>query len=307
MAQTKVKLIIADTLITLESRFPLEELNREEKNSQFTERFNNFFYKGNKKSDILIDIEVVNKLPRPKDFHTLFITYHPEDKIENWRILRRGNTYAYISPVKNKRQVMFINGTFNKVKAYLLPKKKKGFVWDIADIIYDFLQVLLINYFAQRKSGIFAHAVGIKDLDRRGFLFAGRSGCGKSTSARIWHKYSKAMVLNDDRIIVRKLNGKFFIHGSPWHGDFNDYLASHIEPSLLYKLFFIYHSPINKTRSISPPEAFGRLYPAIFPTFWDKGCLGNIISFSEDLIENVPCYSLGFVNNKKVIEFVRKI
>ncbi len=201
---------------------------------------------------------------------------------------------------------MLVNKTFDKVTAYLLPKQNKGLVWNITDIIYDFLQVLLINYFAQRNSGIFTHSVGIKDVDGKGLLFAGKSGAGKSTTARLWHKHSKAMVLNDDRIIVRKVNGKFFIHGSPWHGEFSDYLGSRIETALLKKLFFIHHSPKNIATQIPPKPAFNLLYPALFPTFWDKECLENIAAFCDDLVKNVSCFNLGFAKDKSVIGFVRK-
>jgi DNA polymerase III delta prime subunit len=210
---------------------------------------------------------------------------------------------------------MLVNKTFDRVTAYLLPKRniphrlpKAGeWTWNVSDLIYDFLQVLLINYFAQRNQGIFTHSIGVKDLDGSGLLFTGKSGCGKTTTAKFWHKHSKAMVLNDDRIIVRKNNGKFFIYGSPWHGEFSDYLQSRIDSALLERIFFIYHSPQNTVKKIFQKEVFDQLYPALFPTFWDKKCLENIVSFCQDLIKNVPCYSLGFVNDKKIIEFVRRV
>lgn len=307
MAQTKVKLIIADTLITLESRFPLEKINKGEKNYQFAERFNSFLYQGNKNTDILIDIEIVDKLPQPKKIPPLFVARYPHDKIENWNLFKKGDIYIYTTPRENKPEVVFINKTFDRVTAYLLPNNKKGSVWNFLDIIYDFLQVLLINYFAQRKSGIFIHAMGIRDLDRKGFLFAGRSGYGKSTSARIWYKHSRAMVLNDDRIVVRKIRGKFVIYGSPWYGDFRNHLTFHMESAPLHKLFFIYHSSKNNARLLSSKEAFMLLYPTIFSTFWDKGRLDNIISFCQDLVNNVECLHLGFVKDKSLIGFVRNV
>jgi hypothetical protein len=302
----EIKLKIADTIIHMQSDFALEQLTEKEQKHQFAERFDNFFYKGKDRSDIVIKVNIVDKLPEIKPAKDIFITTHFQDGSENWRLMKKDRVYIYKSPLQNKQQVMLVNETFEKVTAYLLPKKDKGRVWALIDIIYDFLQVLLISYFALKKKGIFVHSVGIKDLDSRGLLFAGKSGCGKSTTARLWHKHSKAMVLNDDRIIVRKLNGKFFIHGSPWHGEFSDYLASHIESAPIDRLFFIYHASKNNTRGISEKEAFKMLYPALFPTFWDKGCLENIVSFSRDLVKTAPCYSLGFVNNKEVIQFVRR-
>jgi len=325
--KTKVNFKIADTVILMQSRFPLERLSAEAQKLQVVERFDNFFYQGNKKPDIVINVEIADKLPEISG-DTIFVTTHFQDKSENWRLLKKGDTYIYKCPLEDKKQVMLVNKTFDRVKAYLLPKNRgqpppnggvplkaaraedggeKEFVWNVSDIIYDFLQVLLINYFAQRNQGIFTHAVGIKDVDGRGLLFAGESGAGKSTTARLWHKHSKAMVLNDDRIIVRKLKDKFFIYGSPWHGEFSDYLASRIDSASLKRIFFIHHFPKNTAAQISPKPAFNRLYPALFPTFWDKNCLENIAAFCADLVKNAPCYSLGFVNNTKVIEFVRKL
>lgn len=303
----RVRLKIADTVIAMQSRFSLENMADKGDGLQFPERFNNFFYTGSGKSDILIDVEVVDKLPQIHKAEPVFITYHFQDGEENWRLLKKHKTYIYRCPLKNKRQLMLVNKTFDKVTAYLLPKKDKARVWNTGDIIYDFLQVLLINYFAQRNSGLFIHAIGIKDVGGKGLLFAGKSGCGKTATARLWHKHSKAMVLNDDRIIVRKANSKFSIFGSPWHGEFSDYLTSRIESAPLKKLFFIYHASKNRARRISKREAFRLLYPALFPTFWDKGCLENIVSMSYDLIENVPCYRFGFLNDKRVIRFARKI
>ena len=303
---TKLKLKIADIIIGIESSFAQKRIAKREERLEHNERFNNFFYQGKAKPNIRIKVEIVNKLPKIRKAELLFITNHFQDGSENWRWLKKGNSYIYKSPLEAKEQLMLVNKTFDRVTAYLLHKKDDAWVWSITDIIYDFLQVLLINYFAHKKEGIFTHAVGIKDSGDKGFIFIGKSGAGKSTTARLWHKNSKAMVLNDDRIIVRRDSNRFFIHGSPWHGEFSDYLKSRIESAPLERLFFIHHSFKNKAKQISEKDAFNLLYPALFPAFWDKDSLKNIISFAGDLIKAVPSYRLGFVNNKRVIEFVRK-
>ncbi|MBN1869433.1 MAG: hypothetical protein JW847_02500 [Candidatus Omnitrophica bacterium] len=313
--KTLKKLKIADVVIDLKSRFPLQEPSKKKEKGELLflrqdnvpERFRNFFYRGGEKAEITITVNVVDKLPHIAGAQVVFITNHFQDGKENWRLLKKGNEYIYKSPLESKQQVMIVNSAFNRVKAYLLPKDGKRYVWSVEDIIYDFLQVLLIHYFALNKTGLFVHSIGVKDVDGRGLLFAGKSGAGKSTTARLWHKHTKAMVLNDDRVIVRKKRGKFFIHGSPWHGDFNDYLETRIESAPLRRLFFIYHAPGNSVRKIGRREAFQHLYPALFPAFWDKTCLENIASMSEELVKEAPCSRLGFVNDKKVIGFVRKI
>jgi len=305
MKRYSTKLKIADITIQMQSKFLLEQFSEEERILQVEERYNNFFYEGKDNPEIKIEVEIVKELPKITGAKNLFTTIHPDDNSKNWCLLKKDKTYIYRTLLEDKEQQMLINEDLNQIIAYLLPKKHKGQCWYPTDLIYDFLQVLLINYLALRKKGIFTHSVGIKDLDGRGLLFTGKSGTGKTTTAKLWHKHSRAMVLNDDRIIIRKIKGRFFIYGSPWHGEFSDYLTSRIESAPLEKIFFIYHSPQNTVRQISKKEAFGFLYPALFPTFWDKECLENIVLFSQNLVQSIPCYSLGFVNNRKVIEFVR--
>lgn len=305
--ETIVKLKIAGTIIEARSQYGLEQPKKEELQQVNEARFKNFFYSGKQKPHVKIIIKIVDKIPVVRNTQPVFITYHFQDGTENWRLMRTGSSYIYKSPLEGKEQLMVVNKTFDEVTAYVLRKKGKSKVWRIDDLIYDFLQVLLINYLALRKEGIFVHSVGIKDLDGRGLIFAGKSGCGKTTTAKLWDSHSRAMILNDDRIIVRKVKGKFLIYGSPWHGEFSDYLQSRIESAVLQRLFFIYHAPKNTVRNVFQKKAFNLLYASLFPAFWEKASLENIVSLGYDLISSVPCFRLGFVKDKKIIDFVRKI
>jgi len=307
MYPVKIDMNIADTIIRMQSRFPHMRLSNAEEEALFVRRFKNFSYTGNKKPDIIIIVEIINSLPQPKEAKDIFITYHPDDGSENWRLSKGKYAYIFKSSAIAKKQVIFINKTFDRVFAYILPKDDNKYEWQVGDIIYDFLQVLLINYFAQRRSAVFVHGVGIKDVNNEGYLFAGKSGAGKTTLAKIWEKRTRAMVLNDDRIIAKKVKDKFLIYGSPWHGNFSDYLDSKIESARARKLFFIYHSSKNRLKTIPSQQAFKFLYPAIFPTFWDRGFLDNIISLCHGFVNYAPSFHLGFEKNRKIIEFVRKI
>lgn len=302
----RIKLDIADTIIQVKSEFPVERYSEEEIALGEHKRLNNFLCKKERSPDISIDLKIVDKLPVVSGAKPLFVARHFQDKSENWRLLKKDGKYIYINSIKGSEQLMLVNKDFDRVIAYLSDKGKKIKQWKTEDLVYEFLQILLINYFAKRKMGLFTHSIGIKDLSGDGLLFAGRSGAGKSTTARLWHQYTKAMILNDDRVIVRKNKKKFFIHSTPWHGDFRDYLSTKVESAFLEKVFFIYHAKKNVLRKIDKQEAFKQLYTSIFPAFWDKDQLSNIVNLCIDLIGEVPCYSLGFVKDKSVISYVRK-
>jgi hypothetical protein len=297
----RVKLQIADIVIQIESRFKGELFTEED-----SWRYENFIHRGNKEPHIVLKVKVVDRLPELNGAKKLFTTIHPESKDVNWGLYRKDSRYILKTFVEEKKQYIVLNSRSDRGVVYVQRHKNKDAEWKLLEIIYDALQIILINYLTQ-KDGIIVHAVGVKDVDGTGRIFIGESDSGKSTLARLWNNYSRAVVLNDDRIIIRKIKESFFIYGSPWHGDFSDYLISKIDSAEPVNLLFIRHSKNNILNPISKGQAFTLLYPNIFPTFWDKKGLNKTISFCIDVIGNLPCYSLGFKNDKNVISFSRKI
>lgn len=297
----KIKLKIADVIIEMRSRSTLEFPKE-----KFSFRYENFIYTGIKKPEITIDVKLTERMPRlGKNTKRIFSTIHPQSREINWALFKNSSHYILKTYVLDKQQYYVLNRKFNKATVYLLRVKPDKFAWTIDEIIYDALQIILIHYLSKR-GGIFVHSVGMKDRAGKGFLFAGKSGQGKSTLARIWHKHSRDQVLNDDRIIVRKIKNSFFIYGSPWHGGFYDYLISKAEKARLERLFFIFHSRRNQARLLKN-DSFKFFYPCLFPPFWDRRGLEKTIVLCEKLMKNVKCFRLGFKNTKKIIKFTKRI
>lgn len=80
----------------------------------------------------------------------------------------------------------------------------------------------LVEYIVQKKSGLLLHASAIKVGDDA-YLFTAKSGTGKSTHAQNYKKAfgEKAVILNDDKPIIRLIDGEFYVFGSPWSGKAN--------------------------------------------------------------------------------------
>jgi hypothetical protein len=291
----------------LRSDFLLIKRPGKNENKREYYRFHNFLYEGQRRPDIIIDVHIAERLPKLKAYTNTFITTHFADNQENWRMMRMGRVSVFRCPMQDEEKLAFIEKGSSRAKIHLLPKPKKGKVWQLSDIADNFLHILLINYLAEHNLGIFAHAAGIRNSNGEGFLFCGKSAAGKSTTARIWFSHTKAGVLNDDRMIVRRQAGSFFLYSSPWTGEFYRNLKTKLLPARCNKVFFLYHEKQNTLSRVKAAQAFGLLYPTIFPAFWDKHRLENTARFCHDLIRQVPCYSLGFVNDKKVIPFVRNI
>lgn len=294
----RIKLKIADIIIELKSCIRMRPLNR-----KCIWRYKNFIYQDKKNPEIRLDIEANPKEPLLQNENKIFTSTHPLSSDTYWSLYKNGKKYVIRKSVSSKKQYAIFNQDFSKGTIFLL-SEKKDMTWSTEDIIYDILQIILINYLSKRD-GIFIHSMGLKDIDKSGLLFVGPSQSGKSTTARLWHKHSRAKVLNDDRVVIRKIKDRFYIFGTPWHGDFSDYLKSSPDKAELKNIFYIYHHTKNKLRNIKPKKKFGYLYPNIFPTFWNKETLEQQINLCQELISAIPFFTLGFKKNKSVISVVR--
>lgn len=159
-------------------------------------------------------------------------------------------------------------------------------------------EVLMVCLLAQRK-GMMVHACGIDD-GGRGYLFAGNSTHGKTTMARLWQ--DEALILNDDRIVLREREGRVWMYGTPWHGDYTGVSPQGVP---LEKIFFLRHADGNEVRRREDVAAASMVLTRCFPPLWDAEGMRFTLDFCAQLVETVPCYELGFVPNKNVLDLVR--
>lgn len=80
----------------------------------------------------------------------------------------------------------------------------------------SFLRTLLALYLPQH-GGLLLHASAVR-YEGRGYLFAGRSGAGKTTVARLLA--DRAEVLSDELVAVRRMPAGWQVFGTPFWGDF---------------------------------------------------------------------------------------
>ena len=165
-------------------------------------------------------------------------------------------------------------------------------------LTFPLFHLLMTSLLAQGY-GVLIHACGIDD-GGRGYLFTGSSTHGKTTMARIWK--DEALVLNDERIVVRQREGRLWIFGTPWHGEYEG-----VSPkgALLEKVFFLGRGDINTVRPQHGAAAASKLLTHCFLPFWDEKGMRFVLDFCAGLVQEVPCGELGFVPDSGIIEFVR--
>ena len=164
------------------------------------------------------------------------------------------------------------------------------------------LDELLIVHMLSRGRGVEVHACGLVEAGN-GYLFAGHSGAGKTTMARLWERDPGITVLSDDRIVLRQIDGRFWMYGTPWHGEAG--LARSARAPLA-QVFLLRHAAANAVLPISGVEATARLFSCTFPTFHDRVGLAFTVGCCEELVRTVPCAELGFVPDDRIVGLVRR-
>jgi hypothetical protein len=162
------------------------------------------------------------------------------------------------------------------------------------------LSELLTMAWLSRRQGLLFHGCGVMD-NGRGYLFLGFSGHGKSTMASLWRKES--IVLDDDRIILRKRRGRFWMFAAPWYG--RD--VGTAKAVLLDRIFFIRHGLRNRAYRENNSDALLLLLNYSYRPLWDKEGIEQNIELCTQLAYKLPCYILDFIPNRRVVEYIRDL
>lgn len=168
---------------------------------------------------------------------------------------------------------------------------------------YPLDELLLTNWLALGR-GIEVHACAVVDRDGRAYLFAGHSGAGKTTMARQWVGAPGVSVLSDDRVVVRNIDGRIWIYGTPWHGD--EPLASPARAQLT-RVFFLEHAAANHVAAVGGATAAAKLFARSFPPFFSAGALDATLTILSEIVQRVPFADFGFVPTRAVRQVVRDL
>ena len=164
------------------------------------------------------------------------------------------------------------------------------------------LDELLFLRLLGARGALELHSCGIVTASGAGLAFAGQSGDGKSTTARLWAREPGAAVLSDDRIVVRRGDdGGFWIHGTPWHGEAG--LASNRRAPLAAAVV-LGRGERNAFEVLGVAEALSLLLARSFPPFHDAAGMERTLELLDDVVRTVPCLRYSFVPGPEAVRAV---
>ncbi len=128
-------------------------------------------------------------------------------------------------------------------------------------------------------------------VDGWGYLFAAKSGTGKSTHARLWKQLlgDRFTYVNDDKPLIRIAPEAAVIYGTPYDG--KHHLSSNIAVPLK-AICLLQRGAENSIRPVSAREAFPRLMQQVYCPE-DRKAFARTMGLVQELTKQVRFYELS--------------
>jgi hypothetical protein len=216
-----------------------------------------------------------------------------------WRVYRRGQGLLYLfRPPMGEgppARAVAIDALRRRGTLYLpasSASRSRGFA-----LSYP-LDELLFQHHVARAGGLVVHACGVAS-GGRAVLFCGRSGAGKTTTARLFRRHHpEAVILSDDRIVLRRQGSGWRAFGTPWHG--SGRFASPASCRLA-AVIFLEQGQSTRVRPLAVTQVAARLFAQSFPPVWEGEGTACALEAAARVAEGVPGYVLRFRPDRSAV------
>jgi|YNPMSStandDraft_1061717.scaffolds.fasta_scaffold19420_4 hypothetical protein len=225
--------------------------------------------------------------------------------------------------INNSKKTHFLINVFSGNKYFFLKKKSDYYLFifnrkknkinttnyiSISQFNYIIIQVL-IELLA--KTGFFFHGSVVLNERNEALVFTGKSGSGKSTISELLSK--KFTKIADDSFFIISENNNYFVYTNPQDFNnqniFNSKLLSKINKKFPLKfIFFLKKAKYNKIEKniFFSFDLVKKIFQQIaINKNYRKLHFSSLINFIKKNQKKI--YSLYFVNNDTIIDFMEKI
>lgn len=156
--------------------------------------------------------------------------------------------------------------------------------------------MLTMAFAGARQQTLLIHASLVR-CNGYGYAFIAKSGTGKSTQASMWLRYiPNCDLMNDDNPIIRFIDGKPYIFGSPWSGKTPCYRNIEAPLGAITRIDRATENSIDKEQ---PIEAFASLLPSCSAMKWDIDIYNSICDTITKIVETTGIYTLHCLPDKE--------
>lgn len=151
--------------------------------------------------------------------------------------------------------------------------------------------------------GMLLHGAVISD-GTNGYAFTADSGVGKTTHIKLWQKAfgDEISIINGDKPIIRKREGKWYAYGTPWCGKEGWNINTSVP---LAGLCFLRRGETNSIKPYNAASAIADIFPQLLIPADSVG-LTATLDLLDGLLTDVPLYELHCTISEEAARIARK-
>lgn len=149
----------------------------------------------------------------------------------------------------------------------------------------------LISAFSSRLaylSGVIIHG-SVVEHDGKGIIFTASSGVGKSTHAALWAENFGDKIINGDKAILRVIEGRVFVYGSPWSGS-SPYVVNRCIP--LAAIVALEQAKENTIRKLRVLESLQYFATHCYLPVWSGELTALAMKTLDEVLHKTPVWLL---------------
>ena len=130
----------------------------------------------------------------------------------------------------------------------------------------------------------------VVEVDGECYLFAAKSGTGKSTHTRMWREVfgERAVMINDDKPLIKEEDGVFYAYGTPWDGKHH---LSVNRRSPIKAICYIERGEENEIEKVNTQDVTYNLLAQVYRPRNQEGLI-KTLDFADSMLKSIPMYKM---------------
>ncbi|MGG1629476.1 hypothetical protein [Rossellomorea sp. NRS-1567] len=160
------------------------------------------------------------------------------------------------------------------------------------------LMNLYSSFILHHNWGLLLHSSCVID-GHKAHIFAGHSGAGKSTAARL---SAPRELLSDEATLIKITDRSILIYDSPFRSELET--VGHKENAPLSSIQLLYQADFNERTQVKQSDAFMKLMDKVFYWTYKEDEVVKVLDFLKKIVRDVPVYDLHFQKNNTFWELI---
>ncbi len=138
----------------------------------------------------------------------------------------------------------------------------------------------------------------------KAIIFSGKSGIGKSTQAGLWQKYENADIINGDKSVIYRKDGKYYISSLPISGTSG---ICQNKTAELNSIIFLSQGRKNEIEKLSPFDSFNRIIANSTFDKWRDNELNSVMTIASEICKNCNIYHYSCLPDESSVKKLREL